>query len=219
MELLRGLHNLKTEHRGCVLSIGNFDGIHLGHRAVLSRLFVEAQRLQVPATVLTFEPQPEELFAGDNAPARLSRLRDKFVQLEKLGLERLLCISFTHKFANLSAQEFIEELLIKQLDVKFLVIGDDFHFGYQRQGDFNLLKEAGKKHGFEVVDTQSLLQYKQRISSTRIRDFLAVGELQQAAQLLGRKYSITGRVGVHLFLKHQYRLLVQYVCLLHLAQG
>ena len=195
MELLRGLHNLKTEHKGCVLSIGNFDGVHLGHSAVLSRLLVEAERLQLPATVLTFEPQPEELFAGDNAPARLSRLRDKFVQLDKLGLERLLCISFTHKFANLSAQDFIEQLLIKQLDVKFLVVGDDFHFGYQRQGDFNLLKKAGKQYGFEVVDTQSLLQHKQRISSTRIRDLLAIGELQQAARLLGRKYSITGRVG------------------------
>jgi riboflavin kinase/FMN adenylyltransferase len=195
LELLRGLHNLKAEHRGCVLSIGNFDGIHLGHRAVLSRLLVEAKRLQVPATVLTFEPQPEELFAGDNAPARLSRLRDKFVQLDKLGLDRLFCVSFTHKFANLSAQEFIEELLIKQLDVKFLVVGDDFHFGYQRHGDFRLLKKAGKKHGFEVIDTQSLTQQQQRISSTRIRDFLASGELQQAAQLLGRKYSITGRVG------------------------
>lgn len=195
MELLRGLHNLKKEHSGCVLSIGNFDGIHLGHSAVLSRLLIEAKRLQVPATVVTFEPQPEELFAGDNAPARLSRLRDKYVQLQKLGLDRLLCISFTHKFANMSAQEFIDELLIKQLDVKFLVVGDDFHFGYQRKGDFKLLEEAGRKHGFEVVDTQSLMQKQQRISSTLIRDLLRAGELDQAAQLLGRKYSITGRVG------------------------
>ncbi len=195
MELLRGIHNLKAKHRGCVLSIGNFDGVHLGHSAVLSRLLVEAERLQLPATVLTFEPQPEELFAGENAPARLSRLRDKFVQLEKLGLQRLLCVSFTHKFANLTAQQFIDELLIAKLGVKFLVIGDDFHFGYQRQGDFKLLQEAGKRHGFEVIDTQSLTQQQQRISSTRIRDFLAAGELEQAAQLLGRKYSITGRVG------------------------
>ena len=195
MELLRGLHNLKAEHKGCVLSIGNFDGVHLGHCAVLSRLLIEAQRLHVPSTVLTFEPQPEELFAGDNAPARLSRLRDKFVQLDKLGLQRLLCLSFTRQFANLSAQTFIDELLIKKLDVKFLVVGDDFHFGYQRQGDFKLLKEAGEKHGFTVLDTQSLMQHKQRISSTRIRDLLASGDLQQAAQLLGRPYSITGRVG------------------------
>lgn len=194
MELIRGIHNIKTAHQGCVLSIGNFDGVHLGHKAVLARLLFEAKRLQVPATVLTFEPQPEELFAGENAPARLSRLRDKFVQLEKLGLDRLLCVSFTHKFANLSAQDFIEELLIKKLDVKFLVIGDDFHFGYQRQGDFQLLKQAGEKYGFDVVDTKSLLQQEHRISSSRVRDALASGELQQAALMLGRKYSITGRV-------------------------
>ena len=194
MELLRGLHNLRTEHSGCVLSIGNFDGVHLGHRAVLSRLLVEAKRLNVPATVMTFEPQPAELFSGENAPARLSRLRDKFVQLEKQGLDRLLCISFTHQFANISAQQFIEKLLIEKLDVKFLVIGDDFHFGYQRKGDFQLLKQAGEKYGFEVVDTQSLLQQEHRISSSRIRDALALGDLQHAALMLGRKYSITGRV-------------------------
>ena len=195
MELVRGLHNLKVKHQGCVLSIGNFDGVHLGHSVVLSRLLTEAERLQVPSMVLTFEPQPEELFAGANAPARLSRLRDKFLQLDKLGLERLLCISFTQKFANLSAEKFIEELLVERLGIKFLVVGDDFHFGYQRKGDFNLLKKAGKKYGFEVIDTQSLVQQDLRISSTRIRDLLAAGELKQAAQLLGRKYSITGRVG------------------------
>lgn len=195
MELIRGIHNLKPQLQGCVLSIGNFDGIHLGHRAVLSRLLQEAERLQVPSTVMTFEPQPAELFAGNNAPARLSRLRDKFVQLEKLNLDRLLCISFTYEFANLSANDFIEQLLIKKLNVKFLVIGDDFHFGYQRLGDFALLEEAGKKHGFEVVDTRSLSQDACRVSSTRIRSALAKGQLQQAEQMLGRKYSITGRVG------------------------
>lgn len=194
MELVRGIHNLKQQHQGCVLSIGNFDGIHLGHSAVLSRLLVEAKRLNVPATVMTFEPQPEELFLGNNAPARLSRLRDKFVQLEKLTLDRLLCVSFTRQFANISAEAFIEELLISKLNVKFLVVGDDFHFGYQRKGDFQLLKQAGEKYGFEVVDTQSLTQQALRISSTRIRDSLAKGELAAAATMLGRKYSITGRV-------------------------
>ena len=195
MELIRGIHNLDDQQKGCVLSIGNFDGIHLGHHAVLSRLLKEAERLQVPATVMTFEPQPAELFSGKNAPGRLSRLRDKFVQLEKLNLDRLLCVSFTHEFANLSADEFIEQLLIKKLNVKFLVIGDDFHFGYQRLGDFALLKQAGEKYGFEVVDTQSLSQNASRVSSTRIRSALAKGDLQQTEQMLGRKYSIAGRVG------------------------
>jgi len=195
MELIRGIHNLDDQQKGCVLSIGNFDGIHLGHHAVLSRLLKEAERLQVPATVMTFEPQPAELFSGKNAPGRLSRLRDKFVQLEKLNLDHLLCVSFTHEFANLSADEFIEQLLIKKLNVKFLVIGDDFHFGYQRLGDFALLKQAGEKYGFEVVDTQSLSQNASRVSSTRIRSALAKGDLQQTEQMLGRKYSIAGRVG------------------------
>lgn len=195
MELLRGIHNIKPQHKGCVLSIGNFDGIHLGHKVVLARLLEEAKRLLVPATVMTFEPQPAELFAGDNAPARLNRLRDKFVELDKQGIDRLLCVSFSHHFANLSAENFITQLLINKLDVKFLVVGDDFHFGYQRQGDFKLLQSAGLKHGFEVVDTKSLLQQQQRISSSRIRDFLAQGDLNQAKQMLGRKYSITGRVG------------------------
>jgi riboflavin kinase/FMN adenylyltransferase len=194
MELVRGIHNLNAQHKGCVLSIGNFDGIHLGHQAVLTRLLEEAKRLNVPATVMTFEPQPEELFLGDHAPARLSRLRDKFVQLEKLTLDRLLCISFTRQFANISAQSFIEELLINKLNVKYLVVGDDFHFGYQRKGDFKLLKQAGKKYGFEVVDTQSLVQQAQRISSTLIRDALAQGDLDVARVMLGRKYSITGKV-------------------------
>ena len=195
MELIRGIHNLQQQQEGCVLSIGNFDGTHLGHRAVLSRLLKEAKRLQVPATVMTFEPQPAELFSGNNAPGRLSRLRDKFVQLEKLKLDRLLCVSFTHQFANLSADEFIEQLLIKKLNVKFLVIGDDFHFGYQRLGDFALLKEAGEKFGFEVIDTRSLSLDASRVSSTRIRSALAKGQLSQAEQMLGHKYSIAGRVG------------------------
>lgn len=195
MELIRGIHNLQHQPQGCVLSIGNFDGVHLGHHAVLSRLLSEAERLKVPAMVMTFEPQPAELFAGKNAPGRLSRLRDKFVQLDKLRLDSLLCVSFTHQFANLSAVDFIEQLLIKKLNVKFLVVGDDFHFGYQRLGDFALLKEAGKKYGFEVVDTQSLSQNTCRISSTRIRSALATGNLKLAEQMLGRKYSISGRVG------------------------
>jgi riboflavin kinase/FMN adenylyltransferase len=194
MELVRGIHNIRPQHKGCVLSIGNFDGIHRGHHAVLTRLLEESKRLNVPATVMTFEPQPEELFLGNNAPARLSRLRDKFVQLKKLTLDRLLCISFTHQFANISAESFIGELLISKLNVKYLVVGDDFHFGYQRKGDFQLLKQAGKKYGFEVVDTQSLVQQELRISSTRIRDFLAQGDLTNASVMLGRKYSITGRV-------------------------
>ncbi len=194
MELIRGIHNIQPHHKGCVLSIGNFDGVHLGHQAVLASLKEKARQLSVPAVVMTFEPQPQELFAGPNAPARLSRLRDKFVQLNKLDLDRLLCVSFNRKFAAFDAWQFVEELLVEKLDVRFLVVGDDFHFGYRRQGNFELLKQAGEKFGFEVVDTKSLMLSQYRVSSTLVRDALAQGNMAAAEHLLGRPYSISGRI-------------------------
>ena len=194
MELIRGIHNLKADHKGCVLSIGNFDGVHLGHKLVLSRLAIEAKRLNLPSTALIFEPQPAELFQNNKAPARLSRLRDKYRQLSTLSLDRLLCLSFSTDFANMSADEFIQSLLVERLGVKFLVVGDDFRFGCKRQGDFELLKKAGEKSGFEVVDTQSLMQENARVSSSQIRHALSVGELKKAALMLGRKFSVSGRV-------------------------
>ena len=194
MELIRGIHNLKAEHKGCVLSIGNFDGVHLGHKLVLSRLALEAKRLDLPSTALIFEPQPAELFKGKHAPARLSRMRDKYEQLQTLSLDRLLCLNFSTEFAKLSADEFIESLLVNRLGVKFLVVGDDFCFGYQRQGNFKLLKEAGEKFGFEVIDTQSLMQDDHRISSSGIRNALSIGDLEAAEAMLGRKFSVSGRV-------------------------
>lgn len=194
MELIRGAVNIKPEQKGCVLSIGNFDGVHLGHQAVLKQLLAKAEEFAVPATVMTFEPQPLELFLGDNAPARLNRLRDKYTQLQQLQLDRLLCISFNRQFAAIDANDFIEQILVNKLGVKFLVVGDDFHFGFRRQGNFELLQQAGKKHGFDVIATQSLLQDNARVSSTQIRDALAAGQLQKAQDLLGRPYRITGRV-------------------------
>ena len=194
MELIRGIHNLKAEHKGCVLSIGNFDGVHLGHKLVLSRLAIEAKRLGLPSTALIFEPQPAELFQGKKAPARLSRMRDKYIELKKLSLDRLLCLSFSTEFASISADEFIEKLLVEQLGVKFLVVGDDFCFGHNRQGNFQLLQEAGEKFGFEVIDTQSLTQGNTRVSSSRIRDALSMGDLVNATVMLGRKFSVSGRV-------------------------
>ncbi|RJG39498.1 bifunctional riboflavin kinase/FAD synthetase [Motilimonas pumila] len=194
MELIRGAVNIKPEQKGCVLSIGNFDGVHLGHQAVLKQLLAKAEEFSVPATVMTFEPQPLELFLGDNAPARLNRLRDKYTQLQQLQLDRLLCISFNRQFAAIDAEAFIEEILVNKLGVKFLVVGDDFHFGFRRQGNFELLQQAGQKHGFDVIATQSLLQDNARVSSTQIRDALAAGQLQKAQELLGRPYRITGRV-------------------------
>jgi riboflavin kinase/FMN adenylyltransferase len=143
---------------------------------------------------MTFDPQPLELFAQNNAPARLTRLRDKFVQLSKLNIERLLCVNFNRRFANQTPNEFITDLLVKRLGVKFLVVGDDFCFGKNRQGNFKMLQQAGKKYGFEVVSTQSFCLQNLRVSSTAIREALAEDDLDSAAHMLGRDYSISGRV-------------------------
>ena len=194
MELIRGIHNIQSHHTGCVLTIGNFDGVHLGHQAVLRQVSEKAKQLELPSTVMTFDPQPLELFAGDKAPARLTRLRDKFVQLSKLNIERLLCVNFNHQFANQNADEFISDLLVKRLGVKFLVIGDDFCFGRGREGNFSMLQEAGERYGFDVVSTQSFCLQQLRVSSTAIREALAQNKLEQAAEMLGRDYSISGRV-------------------------
>ncbi|MCP3697495.1 MAG: bifunctional riboflavin kinase/FAD synthetase [Aliivibrio sp.] len=194
MELIRGIHNITPDHKGCVMTIGNFDGVHLGHQQVLQQVKSKAKALGLPSVVMTFEPQPMEFFAKEKAPARLTRLRDKFVQLKKLEIERLLCINFNQKFAEQTADEFVQDLLVRSLGVKFLVVGDDFCFGKHRKGNFAMLQEAGKKYGFEVVNTQSFCLEKQRVSSTAIRHALANDNLGDVATMLGRHYSITGRV-------------------------
>lgn len=194
MELIRGIHNIRTQHHGCALTIGNFDGVHLGHQQVLRLVSERARVLGVPSMVMTFEPQPLELFNPNHAPARLTRLRDKFVQLSRLDIERLLCVNFDHQFAQLDAETFIHDLLVKHLGVKFLVIGDDFCFGRQRRGNFTMLQQAGKTFGFDVVSTQSFCVDRQRVSSTAIREALARDDLVAAKEMLGRHYSISGRV-------------------------
>ncbi len=194
MELIRGIHNIKPHHNGCVLTIGNFDGVHLGHLRVLAQVSQQAKFLQLPSVVMTFEPQPMELFAKEKAPARLTRLRDKFVQLSKLKIDRLLCVNFNKRFADWPAESFISDLLVKRLGVKFLVVGDDFCFGRDRAGNFDMLKAAGKKYGFEVVNTHSFCVREHRVSSTSIRKALADDNIASAEMYLGRAYSINGRV-------------------------
>jgi riboflavin kinase/FMN adenylyltransferase len=194
MELIRGIHNIQPKHHDCVLTIGNFDGVHLGHQAVLRQVITKAQSLGLPAMVMTFEPQPLELFAADNAPARLTRFRDKYIQLKKTGVERLLCVNFNAHFANMSAEDFVSRLLVEQLGVKFLVVGDDFCFGKGRRGNFEMLEAAGREFGFVVVSTQSFCMLEQRVSSTAIRHALVNDQLPLAASMLGRSYSISGRV-------------------------
>ncbi len=167
MELIRGIHNITPRHHGCVLTIGNFDGVHKGHQQVLQQVSEQADRLSLPSVVMTFEPQPMELFAKDKAPARLTRLRDKFVQLSKLDIDRLLCVNFNRHFASLTAEEFIRDLLVERLGVKFLVVGDDFCFGKGRTGNFAMLQEAGEKYGFDVVSTRAFV-YNNYVSAVRL---------------------------------------------------
>src|SRR5690606_10775880 len=148
MELVRGLHNLRSRHRGCVATIGNYDGVHAGHQAILKRLRAHATRVGLPGCVVIFEPQPREYFSPQSAPPRLTRLRDKLALLEEQGVDRVLCLAFNRRLRELSADEFIQQVLIDGLGVQHLEVGDDFRFGCDRAGDFNLLKQWGQRTGF-----------------------------------------------------------------------
>ncbi len=180
--------------RGCALTVGNFDGVHRGHQAVLDQLHARAGELQLPATVMVFEPTPQEYFSPDTAPARLMRLRDKLTRFHELGVEQVVCLRFDQRLAERDADAFVKDILVDGLGVRHLVIGDDFRFGKGRSGDFAFLQQAGRQHGFEVVSTHTLAEAGERVSSTGIREALAAGELDKAEQLLGRPYMICGRV-------------------------
>ncbi|WP_416885828.1 bifunctional riboflavin kinase/FAD synthetase [Marinospirillum sp.] len=194
MELIRGIHNLRPQHQGCVATIGNFDGVHLGHQAILQQVREQAKCLHLPATVMVFEPQPREFFGGDQAPARLHRFREKLEALAASGIERVVCLQFNKSLRQLTAQAFVEQVLHHGLGVRHLVVGDDFRFGCDRAGDFHLLQQLGEQLGFAVEHTHTFLMDDERVSSTRIRTTLTSGNLAGAARLLGRPYRITSRV-------------------------
>ena len=194
MQLVRGIHNLRDAHNGCVLTIGNFDGVHLGHQRVIAALVAKAKELNLVPAVVVFEPQPQELFNPQMAPARLSRLRDKYTLLKQLGVKRLICVNFNHDFASQTAEHFIEKLLVAKLGIKHLIIGDDFRFGKNRTGNFTMLKNAGERFGFDVTDTKTYKLADCRISSTEIRKALQQDDMAETKRMLGRTYSIIGRV-------------------------
>ena len=194
MQLVRGLHNLRPRHRGCVATIGNFDGVHRGHQAILKRLRERAADLGLPSCVVIFEPQPREFFAPDKAPARLTRLREKLCLLSEQGVDLVLCLAFNRRLRELSAAEFVHATLVEGLGVRHLEVGDDFRFGCDRAGDFNFLLKAGAAEGFSVEAATTIEVDGERVSSTRLRQVMAEGDLQLAQRLLGRPFSLTGRV-------------------------
>lgn len=194
MELIRGLQNLKPRHQGCVATIGNFDGVHLGHQAVIRQVMDKAKEFGLPVVVITFEPQPQEFFRPDDVPARLTRFREKLLVLESLFVDRVLCLRFNRYLASLTADEFVQRILVNGLGIKYLVVGDDFKFGRDRSGDFEYLQSIGPELGFEVSDTDSFSFAGERVSSTGIRTALETGDLLLAKQMLGRDYGMCGRV-------------------------
>ena len=194
IRLIRGFSNLSLFSRGCVLTIGNFDGVHLGHRAVIETLAVHGRKLDLPTVIMLFEPQPLEYFLGDNAPSRLMRLREKILALDSQPIDNVVIVRFNRTLADYEPEEFIQNILVSKLNVKHLVIGDDFHFGKARRGNFKLLQERGKLFGFSVEKSESYQLADLRVSSTLIRDALDADDLTQAKRLLGQDYSICGRV-------------------------
>ena len=194
MELIRGLHNLRASHRGCVVTIGNFDGVHLGHQTVLGQLSEKAAEMGLPSVVMTFEPYPQEYFTHGETPPRLTRFREKMKALMRYSVDRVLCVKFNAALASMPAESFIQQILIDGLDVRYLVVGDDFRFGHKRQGDFAMLQAAGRQHGFRVVHLHTFEVDGERVSSTRVRHALAVGDMTTAEKLLGRPYRMCGRV-------------------------
>lgn len=194
MQLVRGLHNLRPQHRGCAVTIGNFDGVHRGHQAILARLRERARELGVPSCVVIFEPQPREYFSPQTAPARLARLRDKVQLLADEQVDLVLCLAFNKRLSQLSASEFVDTILIDGLGVKHLEVGDDFRFGCDRAGDFDFLTQAGSLQGFTVEAAQTVEMNGLRVSSTQVRKALAAADFERAEQLLGRPFSIEGRV-------------------------
>ncbi len=195
MELIRGLYNLNKKHRGCAVTIGNFDGVHIGHRHLLETVCTYADQQSLRACAVSFEPLPVEYFLpAEKLPHRLSNFREKFTRLKACDLHQLLLLRFNQTLANSSADEFIKKVLIDGLNTKYLLIGDDFRFGKDRTGTFATLQQASEKYGFTLQQAETLSLAGERVSSTRVRNLLSAGELNDAAQLLGRDYSIEGRV-------------------------
>lgn len=194
MKLLRGLQSFAEFASGTVATIGNFDGVHLGHQALLQRLQRLAKAHHLPTVVVLFEPQPGEYFRGSQAPARLASLREKLQVLQELGINYVYCLKFDEYLANMPAVEFAKKIIFSALNAKHLLIGQDFRFGHNRLGDIALLQTLAQQYAASVEAYDDFLISKERVSSTNIRKALQENQLQKASSLLGRTYRLCGRV-------------------------
>ncbi|HEV7477881.1 MAG TPA: bifunctional riboflavin kinase/FAD synthetase [Burkholderiales bacterium] len=186
--------SLQSARGRCALTIGNFDGVHRGHRALIDRVTAKARELRLTSCVLTFEPHPREFFARDAAPARLTRLRDKLELMQAAGVKRVHIARFDARFAALSAARFVDEVLVRGLGMRWLLVGRDFRFGERRGGDFGTLEDAALRHGFRLEEMPDVLFEGERVSSSAVRAALKAGDLKAAERLLGHPYTISGRV-------------------------
>lgn len=198
MRVFRGFHHPGIA-RACALTIGNFDGVHRGHQAMLALLRNEAQHRGLPSCVMTFEPHPRDYFAAlagkpELAPARIATLRDKLAELERCGVDQAVVLRFDQRFAAQSPQAFVDDVLVRGLGAKYVLVGDDFRFGAKRAGDYTMLDAAGQRAGFDVARMMSYEVHGLRVSSSAVRDALAAGDMERAATLLGRPYSLSGHV-------------------------
>jgi riboflavin kinase/FMN adenylyltransferase len=197
MKLIRGFINNAQYSgefaNGCVASIGNFDGLHLGHQKLLAHLAEKSNELNLPSGIISFEPLPAEFFMP-TPPARIYPLRDKIRLLSHFGLDYYMNLRFNKALANMPAEDFVQQFLFDQLNVRYLIVGDDFHFGKQRTGNFQLLQSMGATTGMQVCDTPTCHYQDKRISSTRIRQYLATGNIEASNKLLGKPYQLSGRV-------------------------
>lgn len=194
MKIIRGIDNLNNQFTQCVLTLGNFDGVHLGHQQLINHLIKQSKKLNLPTVVMLFEPQPLEFFCKQSAPARLTSFKEKVGLIEKLGIDYIIAVPFTQTFANMLAPDFIQDWLINKLQAKYIVIGDDFRFGRERKGDINLLQQYTHNNQFVVESMPTFVWNDLRISSTAVREALFNSDFKLAHCLLGRNYAIEGKV-------------------------
>ena len=194
MQLIRGFNKKSSNNPGVVATIGNFDGVHLGHQIIFKKLLQKSSSLGLSSTVIAFEPTAKEFFSKNNAPPRLTRFREKFSLINDLGIDQFVCLPFNAALANMPAESFVENVLVDYLNIKHLTVGDNFRFGKNRTGDYELLKNLSDKFNYAVENTDSYCVNGDRVSSSSIRKCLANGDLATAEQFLGRTYSMSGHV-------------------------